>query len=113
MTDLVLVRPGLRNKGERHWAGPPPLSLGYLAASAQARGYQVHVIDGKLCGHRSTAETAAAVRQCEPAVVGLTALTVEYPQAVAIARELKQDSRPPRILLGGAHANALPALCVA
>ncbi len=109
MTDLVLVRPPVRSDAERHWAAVPPLGLGYLAAAAQAGGWRVRVIDAKLAGHRSIAETTAAIRACDPAMVGLSALTVEYPLAIELARELKRPPAVACVILGGAHANALPA----
>ena len=92
MTELVLCRPGASNAAERHWSKIVPLGLGYLAAAARKRGIEVHVVDGKLEGHRTAAETVAAIRARHPAVVGLSALA-SYIDAPDRGRKLGERGR--------------------
>ncbi len=49
MAELVLSRPGVSNTAEKHWSKTLPLGVGYLAASARARGINVVVVDGTKC----------------------------------------------------------------
>lgn len=108
MAELVLARPGITREAEKHWSQALPLGLGYLAASARANGIDVSVVDGKAERHSLIGDTVRAILARHPAVVGLSALTVEYPAAVQIAQALKIVSDAPATVLGGVHANALP-----
>lgn len=108
MTDLVLVRPGASRRAEAHWSKALPLGLGYLAASAQTHGITVAVVDGKISNHTSIQQTVAEIQALHPKIVGISALTIEYPRAREIARRLKSSDAAPVTVLGGVHANALP-----
>jgi radical SAM superfamily enzyme YgiQ (UPF0313 family) len=108
MTDLVLCRPGITQLAEHHWSDTPPLGLGYLAANARANGFDVQVVDGKMLLHRTPAVTAAEILRHRPRVVGLSAMTFDYPLAIAMARYIKQHDARIDVVLGGVHANALP-----
>ena len=108
MVDLVLTRPPSFDAAERHWSGTAPLGPAYLLAAARAEGLSVAAVDGRLDRHDSLEETAAAILDATPAVVGISALTVEFARANALAGLLRKAPRPPFIVLGGPHANAIP-----
>ncbi len=108
MTDLVLARVPATSQAEAHWSGSLPLGLGYLAAVARGQGFQVRVVDGRMAGHRSLDETLNAILSLDPAVVGLSCLTVEFPRAIALANRLKSSRPSLVVIMGGAHINALP-----
>ncbi len=107
MTDLVLTRPGASSAAERHWSHLP-LGIGYLAARARQDGLSVAIVDAKILRHTSVEETADAIQAYRPRLVGISALTVEFKNALAIARMAKGNPDPPAVVLGGAHLNALP-----
>jgi radical SAM superfamily enzyme YgiQ (UPF0313 family) len=107
--DLVLVRPGITHKTDRHWCGAPPLGLGLIASVARENGLEVKVVDGKLSSHLSPDDTVEEVKKYNPKIVGISSMTPEYPLARIIARKLRSRLNKPIIILGGAHANALPA----
>jgi radical SAM superfamily enzyme YgiQ (UPF0313 family) len=108
MSELVLTRPGFVDEAERHWSEVAPLGLGYLAGAARDAGISVAAVDGRLEGHTSLAETVAAIEAHRPLVVGISALTVEYPRAVKLAQMLKAGRDDLVVVLGGSHANAIP-----
>lgn len=104
----MLARPGILHPLEAHWGRVPPLGLGYLAAAARNKGITVGVVDSKLLGYRKNIQTVKAILAHNPCFVGLSAMTMEYPNAVRIALSLKH-ARPDLVtILGGVHANALP-----
>ena len=84
------------------------MGLGYLAAAARKRGIEVEVVDSKLEGYSSPQQAVQAIRSLHPTVVGLSAFTVEYPRAAEMAAELKKQDPGITVVLGGAHANAIP-----
>jgi radical SAM superfamily enzyme YgiQ (UPF0313 family) len=107
VSELVLARTGVEARGEARW-NAPPLGLAYLAGVARSRAIDVRVVDGRLLGHRSPLETSRAVLALGPRFVGVSAMTVDFPRAVELARQLKQAAPSVVTILGGAHANALP-----
>jgi len=106
--ELVIARPGIVDKGEKHWSVGPNLGVGYLAGAVRARGINVKVVDGKNEGHNRLEETVEVIRSYEPKFVGFSAMTTEYPTAIEIASRLKESGKPPITILGGVHASALP-----
>lgn len=109
MCDLVLARPGAASRAEAHWDANLPLGIGYLAAAARAAGFRVAVVDGRASRHSSIDETVASIIRHRPRVLGISALTVEFSRSAEIARRVKDTSPSTVTVLGGAHANALPA----
>jgi anaerobic magnesium-protoporphyrin IX monomethyl ester cyclase len=105
--DLVLVRPGVLQKGESHWSKFPPLGIGYLASCCEKQKILTKVVDSKLEMHITTSQTVERILSYNPIFVGITALTIEYLQAFDIASKLKSVNNNLIIILGGAHANAL------
>jgi len=101
---IVLINLPPRNPAARHWA-EPLLGLAYVAASLRAAGHELVVLDGKLAdlSEDHVVERALGARA---GLVGVTAMTVEFPQAARVARRLRARGGPP-VVLGGAHANSL------
>ncbi|MEW6751154.1 MAG: radical SAM protein [Candidatus Latescibacterota bacterium] len=113
MVDLVLARPPSCDAAERHWSDTAPLGLAYLLAAARAEGLAVAAVDGRLDRHDSLEQTAAAILSTAPRVVGISALTVEFRRANALAGRLRSAPAPPLLVLGGPHANAVPLQAIA
>ena len=89
----------------------PPLGLCYIAATLQGAGFRVAVLDL----HQETGlpeDTVAACRELQPTVVGITASTPTYPNAVQVARFVKAWRGDCTTVLGGPHATGAPIECV-
>jgi radical SAM superfamily enzyme YgiQ (UPF0313 family) len=78
-----------------------PLELEYLAAAL--KDHDVELVD-----LRYDRDVASAVRRFQPDVVGVTALSVHYYQALAILRTVKQIDERIYTVVGGHHATLLP-----
>jgi len=104
---ITLVNPPPRNEYEKHWARFPVLGLAYVASALRAKGHDVSVLDGKLAGLTSEA-IIQRIRMQAPDLVGITCMTVEFPQAKHIAEQVRRSGSMP-IVLGGAHVNAVGA----
>lgn len=104
---VALVNPPPSSRANEHWARTPLLGLAYVAASVRQNGHEVILLDGKL-GGLSVNEIAERVVRDPPDLVGITAMTVEFPTAVRIAAQIKARSAVP-IVIGGTHVNAVSA----
>lgn len=85
----------------------PPLGIASLAAFIRERGYSVDAVDS--VGLNLTVEDLLRrIDEARPAVVGFSALTVNFHRALACAEQIR--SRFPHILtlLGGHHATITP-----
>jgi radical SAM superfamily enzyme YgiQ (UPF0313 family) len=105
---VVLVQPPPRSEYDRHWARFPGLGIAYVASSLRAAGHDVELLDGKL-DRLSVQEIVAGVGRSRPGLVGITAMTIEFPRALEIARRIKRQVPGVAIAVGGAHANAVGA----
>ena len=103
----VLINPPPATEFDKHWARFPVLGLAYLAASLRDLPCEVFLLDGKL-ENLSAAELVAKTLELEPDFVGITCMTVEFPMLVSIAEAIKAASNA-RIIVGGAHINAVQA----
>jgi len=111
-TDLILVSPHVdRLLQHRDWAPSKYLGIAYLAASAREAGLSVRVIDAR--GERLTREEVVN-RICEwsPRVVGFTAMTHEVNRAADLADGVRSRGCTATLVVGGAHATALPEQCL-
>jgi radical SAM superfamily enzyme YgiQ (UPF0313 family) len=103
---IALVHPPPRSEFDRHWARFPALGIAYIASALRAAGHEVRLFDGKL-DYLTVDEIVTSVRAESPDLVGVTCMTVEYPRAVEIARQIKEDRANVPIVVGGAHVNAV------
>jgi anaerobic magnesium-protoporphyrin IX monomethyl ester cyclase len=90
----------------------PPLGLAYLAAYLRDNGFSVAIKDLHIEG--SPPESVLATcRTLNPKIIGLTATTPTYPNALRTARFIKAWNPEIFIILGGVHATGMPAECLA
>lgn len=89
----------------------PPLGLLWVAAVLEKAGHAVEVVD--LDADRlSTADLETLLRANRYAVVGLTAVTATYHEAVRTARLVRRTDPAARLVLGGIHATVAAAECL-
>ena len=90
----------------------PPLGVAYLAGHLRAHGHEVEVLDLNLTGYNPR-RMALVLNRFGPAVVGISAFTETYPNAVAIARQVKEHDPAITVVMGGPHPSILPDAVVA
>jgi len=89
----------------------PSLGLGYLASCLRAAGHEVQILDA--LRDRLSAERVADIVQTErPHLVGVTILSLFYPQARSLIRQLKRSCSS-LVVIGGHHVTALPEASLA
>lgn len=104
---ITLVNPPVKKIVEVFFDKPeyPHISLGYLAGYLENKKISCKVIDAKLEGIKNS----EVIRRCiEEDIVGITSLTHEICNAAELAEEIKKVSPNTKIIIGGAHATALP-----
>jgi anaerobic magnesium-protoporphyrin IX monomethyl ester cyclase len=84
----------------------PPLGLLYVAAALESEGCAVRLLDmdAEAVGWEGYARS---VKELEPTIVGLTAVTPTYPAARELGR-LARAAGTCTVVMGGPHATALP-----
>lgn len=85
-----------------------PLSLAFLAAYLKVYKFPVEILDADVLGFPPS-KVAQIVKETEPYLVGLSAVTANFPQAVKIAQRVKKLKNPPLIVVGGPHITAVPS----
>jgi radical SAM superfamily enzyme YgiQ (UPF0313 family) len=83
----------------------PVLGLGYLATYAASQGFNVGVVDAEARG-LGVRETVDLVNRVAPRWVGLNLLAPTYALSAGIAEGVSERAR---VMVGGHHANAMPA----
>lgn len=110
---ISLVNPPPRKRIERSdFADCPHLGLGYIAAYLKKLGYEVQVIDGKF-ERIDLPDIRQRLSIWQPDLVGITAMTHEIQRAAEIAETVKAAFPKAIIVIGGAHATALPVQTLA
>lgn len=87
--------------------GLPPLGLLSIAANLRRAGHHIEILDihiERLC----PAETKKRMKAAAPDIVGVTTMTPTAVQAHLIARLAKSLDKPPLVVFGGVHAEAVP-----
>ncbi|HNX80767.1 MAG TPA: radical SAM protein [Candidatus Omnitrophota bacterium] len=102
----VRERYGLRKLG-KVGGHLPPLGLAYLAAVCRTKGYHVSIIDAPAID-ASHQDILAFLREEQPAVVGLSAVTVVFHRAVILAEAIRRLFPDMLIVIGGHHASIMP-----
>lgn len=85
----------------------PPLGLAYVATHLLDEGHRVEVIDLNLSG-LNPQRVAYALGRFSPDVVGISAHTETYPNALKLARIVKEHDASIPVMVGGPHASILP-----
>ena len=86
----------------------PPLGLSYVAGHLRRLGHQVRMIDLNVSGYNPQ-RLRLALKRTMPDVVGISAYTETYPNALAVAGEVKRLNSGTKVVMGGAHPSILPA----
>ena len=79
--------------------GLPALGLLYLAGAARRHGHRVAVVDAAAMGMPQD-ESAAAILERSPSVVGLSATTLGIASAASLAARLKSAAPALRVVVG-------------
>lgn len=85
----------------------PPLGLAYIAAVLKQNGYKVAIYDMHIAADYAE-DIIKEFRKRKPKIVGITATTPTYPNAVRIAKLLKAWDDEVVTIIGGVHATSLP-----
>ena len=104
-----------RDAVRQPWNTTQPLGLAYVAAAVRAAGHDVRVIDG-YSQASPAAELRREIENFAPRVVGISALTPQWPDAEALAGLAKAVDEDIVTIAGGPHVTALPeqaAACAA
>lgn len=84
----------------------PPLGLAYIAAVLRDSGHEPRILDCPALG-LGYGDIEKAVREFQPGLVGITAMTPVIKEAIESAKAVKSASDVP-IVLGGPHASIMP-----
>ncbi|MFC1590763.1 B12-binding domain-containing radical SAM protein [Candidatus Omnitrophota bacterium] len=106
---IVLVSPPF-SYGKVNILGPksPRLGLAQLAACLREQGYgNIRIIDATAMDYGER-EVVEAILNEEPAFVGFTATTTEYPIVLKIAEKLKKERSSVCCVIGGPHITVMP-----
>lgn len=85
----------------------PPLGLAYIAAVLLEAGHRVSAVDYNVSGLHVQRVTRLVERD-KPHIVGISAHTETYPNALKIAEIIKDINPDVKIVLGGPHPSILP-----
>jgi radical SAM superfamily enzyme YgiQ (UPF0313 family) len=86
----------------------PPLGLAYLAAVLEQAGVEVRVLDLVVYPF-SEQLLAKAIEEFKPALVGLTAVTMNVDRALSVARDVKRLAPQVVTVMGGPHVTFTPS----
>jgi radical SAM superfamily enzyme YgiQ (UPF0313 family) len=114
VTDVLLVFPPT-TMAERYGKNSvgdsggdlPPLGISYIGAYLREKGFGVAVLDACALG-MTFDEVVAAIRERDPKCIGFSATTFALPTTVRLAQRIRREFPDKLIVLGGAHANAVP-----
>lgn len=111
MVDIALIIPSF-SYAKLEEAGPacPHLGIAYIAAFLEEHKYSVLIIDARaeLLSHSDISEKIDAIK---PKIVGVTAVTAEFPEALALLKLVKKTDSAITTILGGPHATIMPETC--
>jgi radical SAM superfamily enzyme YgiQ (UPF0313 family) len=108
---VLLVNASVKARS-RHARLSPPLGLAYIGAVLLARGYDVTAEDCNLTDF-NPARMRRRIEELMPHIVGISASTETYPNALAIASIVKEASPSTTVVVGGPHASVMHRLVAA
>ncbi len=85
----------------------PPLGISYIASYLQEQNFGVGILDCCALG-LTFDEIVKAIRDKDAKTIGISATTFALPTTVKLAERLRSEFPHKLIILGGAHANAVP-----
>lgn len=104
--DVTLINAPVR-RGSEHSRLAPPLGLAYVASALMREGYRVSAVDFNVSG-LNLSRVDGIVEFDQPSIVGISAHTETYPNALAIAQRIKSIDEDITIVFGGPHPTILP-----
>ena len=109
MTDILLVQPPLPKPMYEYTSSIiicPPLGLGYIASKLILEGFNVEIIDMAVL-NLSFEELKRELEHKDPKIVGITAETLTYKNALKVAGLVKETNSETLTVLGGPHVTFL------
>ncbi len=104
--EVVLINPRATYVNEIAQKVYPPLNLLYLGSALRESGHSVAIVEAN--AFRMTDEQITeAIRAASPLLVGIGVYTEILPQVRGLAK-LAKDASTCKVVLGGAHASAIP-----
>ena len=101
-TDFTFIIPNTRWNGKRYW-NHIPYAEGILTAMLRNEGFSVNHIDANVEDY-SPEELAGKIKECNPKVVGIGAMTIEYKQMAHEAFEIVKGVNPNiTTIIGGVY----------
>jgi len=101
-TDLTFIIPNTRWNGKRYW-NHIPYAEGILTAVLRNEGFSVNHIDANVEDY-SPEELADKIKECNPKIVGIGAMTIEYKQMSHEAFEIVKGVNPDiTTIIGGVY----------
>lgn len=85
----------------------PPLGLAYIAQHLLDAGHAVEIVDLNITG-LNPARVKATLNRFRPDVVGISSHTETFPNALRIARVVKERDPAVPVMIGGPHVSILP-----
>ena len=85
----------------------PPIGLGYIAAVLERRGYKVKILDMSTSG-LNCGDLKREVEENRPAMTGISFMTNQFEEAVAVSKAIKEVDKNIPVITGGPHVSALP-----
>ncbi|MBI4057617.1 MAG: cobalamin B12-binding domain-containing protein [Elusimicrobia bacterium] len=114
MTDILLIFPPttVAERYGKNFIGDtggdlPPLGISYIASYLREQGFGVGILDCPALG-ATFDEILEAVRHKNPRCIGISATTFAIPTSIKLSQRIRQEFPDKVIVLGGAHANAVP-----
>ena len=106
MAKILLLKPAALRTYQS--AMVPPMGLMYLAAVLRERGdHRIRLLDTRL-SRDWRKDLAVCLRDFQPDVVGVSALTIEVGHARALIQAIRALSPSASVIVGGPHATACP-----
>ena len=85
--------------------GPtPPLGVAFLAAALENAGIDVRVLDFVVSPY-SKERLKAFIEDFQPSIVGTTSVTMTFPDAIDVVRDIKEINASILTLMGGPHVS--------
>lgn len=103
--DVVLINAPV-TRVSPHARHALPLGLAYIASVLQKEGRSVQAIDFNVSG--LNLRRVDMMLRRNPVIVGISCHTETYPNALKIARRIKEQSPRVFVVLGGPHVTILP-----
>ncbi|MEM2799029.1 MAG: radical SAM protein [Candidatus Bathyarchaeia archaeon] len=90
----------------------PPLGLMYIGAVLERDGFHVKILDNYML-NKPVNKVKDFVSDLDPEIVGISCNSVNYEQAVKIAKAVKEASPKSVVVMGGPHATCMPETLLA